>query len=330
MADGCPQQEFLAQLTAALGSVSADGPIAQAVLARLTANLTGTVGTEPSLTAGPSDDLRQVVATAAPGAIVYLDAGEYRLPSTLVLLDAITLVGEGRNDTRLTSTADEVAVLVMTSDPVGLRSLTLQRDTAVPGSGIVTSVGPTLTLEDVLIAGARTAKAGGGGAGVDLTGSDQATGPGRTTAEITRVLFRDNGWAGLSIATGQRVSVEDSEFTENGECGACFLGSAEGSITGSRFRNNGVGAAVVGTSDPVLRGNRISGGQVGVQVGGEARPTIDGNRISKADRAAVIYTDTAGGVLRGTSCTDVAVGIALARTALPSLMDNECTVVRAS
>ncbi len=329
VADGCPQQEFLDQLTAELKAVTADGPIAKAVLARLTANLLGTAGTEPSVTVGPTDDLLQVVATAAPGAIVYLDAGDYLLPTTLVLLDAITLVGEGRDATRLKSSADEVAVLVMTSDLVGLRSLTLQRDVAVPGSGVVTSGGPALVLEDVTIAGARAGKTGGGGAGLDLTGNDDATGPGRTTAELTGVRFSDNSWTGISVGGGQRVSVESSEFTKNGECGACFLGTAEGSITDSRFRDNGVGLAAIGRSVPVVRGNRISGGEVGIQVGGEARPTIDDNRISKSARAAVIFTDTAGGVLRKTTCSDVEVGIALAKTALPSLMDNDCTVVRA-
>lgn len=326
--DGCPQQEFLDLLTTGLESVTAEGPIAQAVLARLTANLLGTVGTEPSITVTPADDLRQVVATAAPGAIVYLDAGDYPLADPLVLLDTITLVGEGRDATRLESSADEIAVLVMTSDLVGLRSLTLERDVAVAGSGIVTGVAPTLVLEDVTIAGARAAQ-DGGGAGLDLTGSDDAAGPDRTTVEVTGALFRDNGWAGISVAGGQRVSVQDSEFTDNGECGACFLGSAEGSITDSRFRDNGVGVAAVGTSVPVVRGNRISGGEVGVQVGGQAQPTIDDNRISKAERAAVIFTDTAGGVLRKTVCAKVDVGIALAKTALPSLMDNDCTVVRA-
>lgn len=329
MAEGCPQKEFVRLLSAALKMVTAEGPIAQAVLARLTANLTGTVGTEPSVTAGPGDDLRQVVATAAPGAIVYLDAGDYPLPVTLVLLDAVTLVGEGREATRLISTAPEVAVLVMTPDLVGLRDLTVQRDADVPGSGIVTSGGPTLRLEGLTIAGARLAEAAGGGAGLDLTGSENGTGPGRTTAEITDVRFTDNGWAGISLSSGQRVSVQNSEFTKNGECGACFLGAAEGSITDSRFRDNGVGVAIVGTSVPVIRGNRISGGEVGVQVGGEAQPTVDDNRISKAKRAAVIYTDTAGGVLRNTICADVEIGIALAKDALPSLMDNDCTVVQA-
>ncbi len=329
VADGCPQPEFVALLTTELKTVTAEGPIAQAVLGRLTANLTGTMGTSASVTATPADDLREVVATAAAGAIVYLDAGDYALPGPLVLLDSVTLVGEGRDSTRLMSAAPEISVLIMTPDAVGLRQLTLQRDTTVPGSGIVTSAGPTLTLEDVAIAGARAEKGGGGGAGVDLTGGDQAAGPDRTTVEVTRGLFKDNGWAGISVAGGQRVSVIDSEFAKNGECGACFLGPAEGSITDSRFRDNNVGVAAVGSSAPVLRGNRVSGGEVGFQVGGEAKPTIDDNRISKVKRAAVIFTDKAGGVLRKTVCTDVEVGIALSKTALPSLMDNKCTVVRA-
>lgn len=326
--DGCPRAELLDRLARELAEVTADGAVARAVLLRLTANLTGTIGTDPRVTIGPADDLHRVVAEAAPGAIVELAAGEYRLAETLVLLDAVTLAGEGRDRTRLRSSATEAAVLVMTAGLVGFRSLSLERDPLVPGSGIITGGVSAVRLEDVEVSGAQPGEQGRGGAGIDLAGSGTATEPEATTLEVTDSTFTGNGWAGISVAGGHRVSVESTTFDDNAECGICFLGAAGGSVQASRFSGNGVGVAAIGTSTPVIRGNTFSGGEVGVQIGDGAQPTLDDNRISTAERAAVIYTDTAAGVLRATVCSDVPVGIVLAKTALPSLIDNDCTVVR--
>lgn len=329
MADGCPQAEFVARLTAGLQTVTADGAIARAVLLRLTANLTGTVGAGRSVQARPGDDLAQVLATAAAGATVHLAAGDYPLPETLVLLEAVTLAGDDRGTTRLLSGADEMAVLVMTPGLVGLRDLALVRDPDSPGSGIVTGGASTLRLKRVVISGARSGKDGQGGAAVDLTGSDTAPGPDRTTLEVTDAEFTDNSWAGISVSGGHRVSVVEARFRGNKQCGLCFLGSAEGSVEDSRFSDNGIGVAAVGTATPVVRGNTFTGGEVGVQLGGTASPTVDDNLIKAAERAAIIVTEQAAGVLRKNTCSDVPVGIALAKTALPSLIDNECSVVQA-
>ncbi len=329
MADGCPQAEFVARLTAALETVTADGAIARAVLLRLTANLTGTVGSGRSVQAAPGDDLALVLSQAAPGAIVHLAAGEYRLDDTLVVLESVTLAGDDRDTTRLVSGADEMAVLVMTSGLVGLRDLTLTRDPATSGSGIVTGGASTLRLKRVTVSGARAGQDRQGGAGLDLTGSDTAASPGRTTAEVTDSEFSGNSWSGISVSGGHRVSIVGSRFADNGQCGLCFLGSAEGSVETSRFEANGIGVAAVGTATPLVRENRVSGGEVGIQVGGAAQPTVDTNRISSAERAAVILTEQAAGVLRHNVCSEVPVGIALAKTALPTLLDNECTLVQA-
>lgn len=301
-----------------------------AVLRRLTANLTGTVGTDTTVEVELGDDLSKVVATAAPGATLYLAKGEYRLKDTLVLLDGITLAGRGRQQTRLLSDAAGVSVLVMAASLVGLRDLTVRRNPKAPGTVVTAGSSTTLALEQVRLSGARTDANRQGGAGLDLAGTAGAASPGRTTVEVTDSEFLDNTWAGISVSAGHRVSVATSTFRDNGECGACFLGTAEGSIERSTFSDNGVGVAVVGSSAAVIRGNRFTGGQVGVQVGNTATPTIDGNRISSAKRAAVIFTDTAAGVVRKTRCVKVDVGIVLSAKALPSLMDNACTLARAS
>jgi len=327
---GCAQEDFLAQLTTALGGVVADGAVAEAVLARLTANLTGTTGTERTVQVAAGDDLAAVTATAAPGATLYLAEGRYRLPDTLVLLDGVTLVGVDRDATTLVSGAPDAAVLVLSPDLVGFRDLTITRDEETSGTVLVAGAATTISIERSTLSGGRADPDSRGGAGIDLAGADTGTSPGRTTVELTDVVLQDNAWAGLAVGGGHRVSVVDSTFRRNGECGACFLGVGEGSIERSTFVGNRIGVAVVDEATPVLTGNRIRGGSVGIQVAGKATPTITDNRLAGTGKAALIYTETAAGVLRGTTCTGVEVGIVLSAKALPSLHDNDCTLARAS
>lgn len=327
---GCDKQAFVDGLKDGLAGVRAESDVALAVFARITANLTGATGNRRSVPVGEGEDLLAAVATAAPGATLNLAAGEYRLSHSLVLLDGITLSGAGREETRLVSSATDVSVLVISPDLVGLEQLTVSRDHAAPGSVLIASASTSVSLDAVTLEGARTSSDKRGGAGLDLASASGTTSPGRTTVQLTDVVLRDNAWAGLAVGGGHRVSVLTSRFADNGQCGACFIGAAEGSIERSRFTGNGVGVAVVGTSTAVLGDNRIAGGDVGIQVGDQATPTISGNRVSGSKRAALIYTNTAGGVLKGTTCSGVDVGIVLSAKALPSLSGNDCTLARAS
>lgn len=330
LAAGCPKETFTQQLRQELSGVRANSDVARAVLARLTANLTGGTTTKARVLVAAGDDVAAALATAAPGATLVLAAGEFPLAHTLVVLDKITIVGAGRDQTRLVSSAPDAGVLVISPDLVGFQDLTIARDRGVPGSVVLASAATSVALQRVALEGARANADHGGGAGLDLASASGSAAPGRTTVELTDVLMRDNAWAGLAVGGGHRVSAVSSTFTGNGQCGACFIGASEGSIESSRFTANAVGVAVVGTSRAVLAGNRISGGNVGIQVADTATPTITGTRISGAKRAALIYTDTAGGVLKGTTCTRVDVGIVLSAKALPSLSDNDCTLARAS
>ncbi|MBN9105659.1 MAG: right-handed parallel beta-helix repeat-containing protein [Propionibacteriaceae bacterium] len=326
---GCARADLSARLKASLAQVSATGVVARAVRDRLVSNLTGTTRSEKVVEVGPGDDLVGLVATAASGAQLKLAKGTYRLPATLVLLDGISIVGAGRSATRLVSSAPDAAILVMAPSLVSLGDLTVSRDGGV-GSVVVAGSATSTSLKDVRLGGARTGKGKQGGVGLDLTGPADATSPGRTTAMLTDVELVDNSSTGLAVAGGHRASVVDSRFADNGDCGACFLGAAEGSVQTSRFSDNGIAVAAMGTASPVLEDNRISGGKVGIQAGDDARPSISRTRISAAKRAGVIFTGRSGGVLQDTTCVGLPVGIALAKTALPSLKRNpSCSIAQA-
>ena len=144
------------------------------------------------------------------------------------------------------------------------------------------------------------------------------------------MMFRDNGWAGLAVAGTHRVTVTGATFSGNGECGLCFLGDADGSLTTASFVGNKVGVAVAESARPTLMGLTIDGGEVGLQVEGQAAPIVDGATISGSTRAAVIVGGKATGALASVVCKDVDYGIVVTDTAAPTLTDNQCALARGS
>ncbi|HSO69204.1 MAG TPA: right-handed parallel beta-helix repeat-containing protein [Arachnia sp.] len=325
----CAAQQMRQDVDEGIDEVRAETPLAEAVRARLVAGLEGRIPELPVRRAiFPDDDLHEALAEAPSGSALLLSEGEWDLTGPLVLLSAVTLEGKGAGVTRLSSSAPEAAVLVATAEPVALQSLTLARDTDVPGSGIVAGGAATLVLSALEVTGGRPDDTGGG-AGVMLVGEELAA-ERRTSLEATDVVLRDNGWAGLAVAGTHRVSVTEATFSGNGECGLCFLGESDGSVSGSAFDGNKVGVAVAESSRPTLLDLTIDGGEVGLQVEGSAAPIVDGATISGSSRAAVIVGGKATGALASVVCRDVDFGIVVTDTAAPTLTDNECALARGS
>jgi len=325
----CNAQQMRQDVDAGVDEVRAETPLAEAVRARLVAGLDGRIPELPVRRAiFPDDDLHEALAEAPAGSTLLLSEGEWDLTGPLVLLSAVTIEGKGVGVTILNSRAPEAAVLVATAEPVAVQSLTLARDTAVPGSGVVAGGAATLVLDQLEITGGRPDDTGGG-AGVMLVGEDLATDR-RTSMEATDVVFRDNGWAGLAVAGTHRVSVTGATFTGNGECGLCFLGESDGSVTGATFDGNRVGVAVAESSRPTLLDLTIDGGEVGFQAEDAAAPVVEGATITGSTRAAVIIGGEATGALASVVCKDVDYGIVVTDTAAPTLTGNTCALARGS
>ena len=324
----CDPTAFTRKVAADLGALRPQGPLATAVLARLTASITGQVPEQPvDRVVRVTESLTAVIAAAPAGSTLRLERGDHRVIQTLVLLDGITLTGEGKRQTRLLSSAPDAAVLDVTPGKVTISKLAIVRDAGVPGSGIVTGPEAALVLDAVTISGGRLSKAKSGGAAVHLSGSasDKARG---TTLQVDGSTFADNAWAGI-VATGRhRLSVKASVFDGSGECGICFLDATDGSVDASRFDDNRVGVAALGGSAPVLLKNVFRGGQVGIQVDGTATPGLRSNAITKVSKAAVIYGGTAAGTIEGTTCPDVQFGIVVGTTSAPTMLRNPCPLAR--
>ena len=325
----CSAKRFRTQFTRGLDRVRARGPLAQAILLRLTASLTGTLAAAPQkVRVGPKDDLPQTLARLASGSTVRLKPGSYRLPQPLVLLAGVTVQGGGAERTTISSPAPGSALLLLTDEIVKLQRLTLRHVGKAPASVVVTSPGAELALTDVTVSGGK------GAPGVPSAGSGVSMSSGRavgrqkeTTLEVTGGDFVGNEAAGLLLTGDHRASIRSTTFTRNGQCGVCFGGSSSGVVRNSTFADNAVGVAVFGAARPVLRKDRFRGGQVGVQVSDDGAPAIVDAEVQGTTRAAMIFTGSSRGRVDGSTCTGAPYGIVVGKQALPYLGKNDCHVV---
>ena len=327
VAGKCDQTRFHDALAGGLPALKSHGAIATAVLAQLRVSLTSALPPQPvTRQVTPHDDLSEVLAEVSDGSTVRLSAGTYRLKDSLVLLRPVTLVGDGRTRTVVSSDAVDAAVLVMTGAPVTLDSLTVSRPGSTPGSGIVTGPSATLSLHAVRVSGARASGDGSGGVGVLLTASADQAASKTVTFRATDSDFSGNAAAGVAAGGGHRTAITSSRFDGNQQCGICFLGGAVGTISGSTFTRNSVAIVAGSTSAPLVRANHVVGGEVGIQASGSAKPVISDNTISGVARASMVFIDSAAGTVDGNNCSGDRAGIAVARSAYPYVGHNACRV----
>jgi hypothetical protein len=268
-----------------------------------------------------------MLAELAPDSVVRLAPGRHRLSQTLVVLQAVTIVGAGRNRTELVSNAAGSVLLVLTDGRVELRGLTARHSGRSAASVLLGGPTSSVVLDAARIADA-SGKNGQGGNGVLMTASrGQEQGRG-TTLEVTGTEFRGNEAAGVLLTGGHRTSVRRSTFVGNGQCGVCFADSSGGAVRTSRFSRNDVGVAVLDDARPALLDDRFTGGQVGVQASGRSRPLVRSSSVQGAARAAMIFSGRATGRVDGSTCTEVPYGIVVAGRALPFVGKNECTIAR--
>ena len=325
---GCDAAAFRAQLEAGLGTVSSSGPVAKAMLAQLAVSLTGRLAAKPIVrTLTAADDLSGALAEAPEGSTLTLRAGTYRLPDTLVLLRGVTLRGAGQARTVLTGAPADASVLVLTDKPVQLSGLTVRRNDSVAGSGVVTGAVAALTLRDVRVTGSVSSDDGRGGTGVLMSATEgDAPSTRTTTLDVTDSQFDGNQSAGIAVGGWHRARITHSAFLRNEQCGVCFLGTADGTVSDSEFDANAVGIAAAVESRPRIRQNTFTDGKIAVQAGDTAVLSLIDNTITRVARVAILFTGRSSGRVDGNTCPKGQAGIAVAKTAYPYVATNSCTV----
>jgi len=326
-AGSCNLAKFRKELSTGLGKVKARGPVARAVLLRLTASMTGTaVAAATTVTVRPNQDLAKTVATLGAGSTVRLVAGRYRLRGSLVLLEGVTFSGAGRDRTSIVSTAAGSALVVLTNGRVELDDLSLRHGGRVASNLLTGGPSSSVVLTRARLADARKDRSGQGGNAVMMTANGSADAGRGTTLQVTGTDLSRNAAAGILLTGGHVASVRQSRFSDNGQCGVCFSGASAGAVRGSVFTGNAVGVAVLDTARPALLADTFSGGLVGVQVSGHGAPLIRDVRISRVTRAAMIFGDRASGRVSRARCAHVPYGLVVSPKALPYVGATNCTV----
>lgn len=326
---GCDLSRFRDDFRKGVGAVKAHGALAQAVLLRLTASVTGELGRIPeTVRLGPHDDLPRAIARLAPGSTVRLAEGSYRLDQELVLLAGVTVRGAGAGRTRVLSSAAGSALVVIASERVELRDLAMLHQGGSVASVVVSGPSSHLVLTGVRVGGGTTHGKQGGGSGIVMTSGPEPVRGTETTLEVTDSVFADNDIAGMLLTGGHRVSIRRSRFKDNGQCGVCFSGVSSGAVRDSRFSDNAVGVAVIDDARPLLDHDTFAGGKVGVQASDRAAPVIRHSRVTSVERAALIFSDHTAGRVGDVKCPGVLFGILVLDKALPYLGNNDCRPVR--
>jgi hypothetical protein len=328
---GCSAADYQNRLVDGLGDITVRGPLANAVLLRLKASMSGSsaTGARPvTRDVEPGDDLPTVLSQVAPRSTLRLAAGTYRLPQALVLLQGVTLVGRGTGRTVLRSTAPDTSVLVLTDGRVDLRRLTLRHTGAQPASVLVGGPSSSIALTRVVVAGGRAASSRAGGNGVLMSARGDAKAGRATTLEVTGSRVTGNDNAGILLTGGHRASVVRARFDGNGQCGICFADASSGAVHHSRFEDNAVGVAALGRSRPAVLDSTVTGGQIGVQGAGTAQVVVRGTVVDGPSRAGLLFGQRSGGRVQGVSCRQVRFGVVVSADAAPFLTGSTCSVAR--
>lgn len=327
---GCGGTEVVALLEEGLEDVTAQGPVAGAVLRQLRASMTGAAKAEPStLEVAPGDDLLGAVATLPAGSTLVLGAGTHTLDDVLVLLSPITVRGAGAGTTTLESTSGDFGVLAIANGRVELADLTLRHLGKAPANVVLAGPSVSLVATGVAISGGVAQEDGTGGAGILMYDPQSRPGGTDTTLEVTDSELAENGSAGIVLTGGHVASIVSTTFRGNGQCGLCFLEGSSGSVTQGTFSDNGVGVAATGTARPTLLDSTVTEGQVGVQASDDAVPVLRGVTIRSSSRAALIWSGRAGGLIEDVTCSDVRFGLVVGPDVTPTVRESSCRLAPA-
>ena len=245
----------------------------------------------------PGGNLLQAIDRARDGAKLRLAAGKFSLPRALEIKKSITLVGVGREQTRITGDS-EGYLIYASGGKLTLEGMTLEHTGRRPADVLVSST--TVEVKNVRIAGGLTDPAGDGGNGIVLLGGADAT--------LEGCVSEQNAASGLFLSETARVFSTSSQFIHNGSCGIAFFGHSSGLI-----RKN------------ICTSNSLHG----IVVTDEAQPILEENTFERNKECGVAFL----GRSRGRAFDNVANGNALhpfyvSRDSKPSLQGNVGEVVR--
>ena len=263
-------------------------------------------------------DFAKAVQTAKDGASIALKAGEYRLPRGLTIARSITLIGAGRDETRIVSDGE---IFVLKFDSPG--SFTA-RDVSFAHDG--TNKADVVVIENGNFNFERCGFSGGiRNPEESATTGDGLWVRGNARGTINRSAFFQNGLHGLEVQGSARLTVESNTFERNKEDGLVFFDATTGTVRANTSRDNGLhGISVAENASVSLQANILEqNGEVGLRYSGSAGGTASLNVIRKNGLSGITVNDSASPSLTGNILRDNgSYGLYIAKNARPTLNAN--------
>lgn len=287
--------------------------------------------------------LESAVREAPAGAVLRLRAGEHRLSCPLEIDKSLSLIGEGRDETRVLSDNGSYAVKFVDGDQL-LVIPTHVAEFVGDGPFVVHD----LSFEYQGSRWAHVVEVGGGeidirrccfigGVGGFWDEEGKRGGSGLRLGGRTRGLVADcealrNGLDGISIADQAQPTLEANTCQENKWSGISYSGNSSGTARQNTCSGNGgligrlgSGIFISGWAQPTLQANSCQQSMYGIHINGQAQPTLESNTCRENESTGISYSDSATGTARHNVCSaNEYDGISIGDQAQPTLENNTC------
>jgi len=270
---------------------------------------------------GDYPDLETAIALVKPGETIFLEAGTYQLDKSVEFSQSITLLGSGREDTVINSSADGYIIRFSGEGVFTLDELTVQNQGTLPANVIRVDSGE-INFSNCRFTGAVEATEGQT-AGLSVIGN--------TTGTVKNCMFDNNSLAGIFLAGNSNLTLEENDCSNNG-VGIGFRENASGQALNNTCNNNQLtGFYLLSDGEILLKDNECSHNGAegdasgGIMVRGTTSPTLDGNTCTDNPFTGILYGNTAGGEAIDNECSQNGfAGIYLEAEAAPTLEGNTC------
>ncbi len=225
------------------------------------------------------DDLENAINTAKDGSVLHLAAGYYSLSKSLYIQKSITLIGAGKTETRILSSAPGYA-LSFNGIQLHLQDIDFEH-VGQQESEVVTISNSTFSIQSCRFTGGYSPKSPiSNGNGLYVYGSSYG--------EISESIFDNNSYDGIYVEDNSNVTINHSELSNNGIMGVIFWDTSQGEVSNNLMYSNGwAGAVFTGSSRGKIYKNIISKHQDGIRLRFQSKVSVEENTFQ--ENAIAIY-----------------------------------------
>lgn len=317
--DDCTESDLEREVDLALQQYAGEGLLNQYLVGTIRQ---GTNVERRDVAVTPDDDLLVLLPLLGPGSSITFSAGTFSLDATVLVQSDLLLVGAGRDETIIESTAESAALAVLGAGNLVMNDLSVHH-VGEASASVVLVIDAALEMVRVGIAGGAVDADGAGGSGLVLTESEQRA---NTAVTIDDSLITDNAAAGIAITGTFAPDVLNTTIEANAQCGICLFDEATGHIQANTLTGNGVGLQASGAAAPEISQNSFVDNLVaGVLIEGESTAVLVDNTFAGIDIVGVDVQDSAAPVVQRNTFGAHAVAISLRGSSTAAVSENLIT-----